>query len=330
MQGAKQGSVVSEFFAHTAEGREQHKFAHIREPALAELLRDRIHLVRDGGVLFGEIRMALAGVQDKEIHIVVVEGEVYGLVADTLGKVEENHAARRAGHLVHEAGCLVPPVVLGVLAHARIVRDAHLAVIVEGVQNGADQHLKRSRARDAGRRNDLARHIGAETADLVAELLRRLCDARDQRLRAVLLRGLRKYLGVDRDRAVAFAHNRDDAVVGRRCRADGVKRNAARQNFAAVVVRVIADNLRSAGRRKEAKLRRAEFLRVLFPQMLIAFSCPRALLAVERFQIRFCPVHSPFPLGLISRYCSHHSEFPFSFPALSESAVPASSAAREA
>ena len=274
--------------------------------------------------------MSLACVHNEEVQAVLLKREINGLIADPLRKVEENHAARRAGHLVHEAGCLVPPVVLGVLAHARIVRDAHLAVIVEGIQNGADQHLKRSRARDTGRRNDLARHIGAETADLVAKLLRRLCDARDQRLRAVLLRGLRKYLGVDRDRAVAFAHNRDDAVVGRRCCANGVERNAARQNFAAVMVRVIADNLRSAGRRKEAKLRRAEFLRVLFPQMLIAFSCPRALLAVERFQIRFCPVHSPLPLGLISRYCSHHNEFPFSFPALSESAVPASSAAREA
>ena len=149
---------------------EHRVLARVAEVLDAERLGDGVHLVGDRRVLGGEVRVALAGVHDHKVAPQLVEAEVHPLVADAVGEVQEDRAAHGARHLVHEARRLAPPDVLGVLADARVVSAVDGVVVVEVVDDLADEHLEGGRGAHARGRDDLGGRHRVEAADLEAAL----------------------------------------------------------------------------------------------------------------------------------------------------------------
>ena len=139
-------TVASEFLPELRNLCKHILFLYIAEILRAKFMRYLAHLVRDGRIFGRKIRVALSGVDDdlivsdrSKIKIDFLHLHV------TAAEIKQNRSADRAGHLIHQAGCLLPVDILRVLAHPRIVRIINLSFIEEMIDNGADEHLERCR-----------------------------------------------------------------------------------------------------------------------------------------------------------------------------------------
>ncbi len=193
--------------------------------------------------------MALSGVDDYEVAAQLIKAKVHLLVLHlTAAKVQVDCAADGAGHLVHEAGGLVPVPVLRILADPRIVGVVDAAPVEELIEDRTDEHLKGCGGGDASGADDLRGDAGVKAPDPVPEFIpRSLQHAAHEREAPLALRDLLEVIRVDDDRIrIALAEDRDHAVPGLCRDGDRVHRDAGSKDLAAVVIRVISDDLGSA------------------------------------------------------------------------------------
>ena len=117
MHGAQDGAVAG-LCADLLELRIELRFVDLAQDLLAEAARDAAHLLRDGGVFVGQIRVVRAGIEDAgriaavgKVKVDLFDDGLFGV-----RKVDEHEPADRRRHLVHEARGLSKIDVLGVLA----------------------------------------------------------------------------------------------------------------------------------------------------------------------------------------------------------------------
>ena len=146
MHGAQDGAVAG-LFADLLELRIELRFVDLAQDLLAETARDAAHLLRDGGVFVGQIRVVRAGIEDAGRIAAVGKVKFHTLDQRRLriGKVDEDQPADARGRLVHQAAGLAEIDILRVLADLRDLDRGQLPVKKQLVQNRADQHLERRR-----------------------------------------------------------------------------------------------------------------------------------------------------------------------------------------
>ncbi len=119
--------------------------------------------------------MALARVDYNKIIPLFREIKIY-LLNDRLRgifKIDRDHAADGARHLVEKPRRFVPVNIFGILSASRVCNGVDLPVVVECVQHGAYQHFKRSGTADARGADNGRCDAGVETSDLETEILQR-------------------------------------------------------------------------------------------------------------------------------------------------------------
>ena len=218
---------------------------------LTETAGHLAHLQRNRGIVLAQIRMSLSRVHDDEAVILRAEIEVHLLPRRSrrILEVDGDEAADRAGHLVQQAGRLVPVHVLRVFSDVGVGHHVDGAVVVEIVHHGADEHLVGRGGADARRADDVAGDVGVEASHAVSLLLKSGNQTLGQIHRArhavAGLQIIHRKLEVLVKR---LADDTDDAGVRPSGRCHAVQVNAPRQDLSVVVVRVVSADLRSSRR----------------------------------------------------------------------------------
>jgi hypothetical protein len=221
----------------------------------AERPRHRLHLLRHGRVVRGVGRVVRPHRDEAEREAVVGEVVVEAghVRAPRTGEVHARDAAERHRHLVHEAAGLPEVVALRRLGEACEPGGVEGALGPEAVHRLRERELEGRRAREPGAHGDAAREVGVEAArGADPSPCHPRGEAADERGGRVPLAHARVELGeVDLDGVEPLARHAQEAVRTRREDALDVAPDRARDDGAALVVGVVAGDLRPSRRRDE-------------------------------------------------------------------------------
>ena len=225
--------------------------------------------------------MPLSGIDDDQVAVQIIKRKIDFFHLYTLPEIQKDRTAKGTGHLIHEAGCFIPEVILRVLSGPCIIRRLHLLSIVKMVEHRADQHFKGGRGRNTRRRNDIAGHIGTESACLKACRLDALYNPCQEREGPFAVRCLSRALHLYLHFRKSLGDHCDFAVIRfLRC-TDGVHGDAGAEDLSSVMIHMIPNDLGSSGCRKIGQLRFPESFLKAFLQVHIAGNSCLHLLAVD-------------------------------------------------
>lgn len=216
----------------------------------AKAVRYLAHLPGNGGVILRQVGVAGPAVHNAQG--VAVAGQVEGELPQKGGggvlKVDGNHAADGAGHLVQQAAGLAEVGVLRILAHLGQLGGGEGAAAEEVVHDGGGEHLKGGRGAEPAAPKDPGGGVGVEAGDGVAQLVQPGGYAPDQGHRAAgLLRVDGEVPQIHLGQAVVAAFDADGGGMVGDHAGDGVQVHAGSQTKAILMVRVVAPQLRPPG-----------------------------------------------------------------------------------
>ena len=225
------------------------------QDASSEVSRHVFHFLLHRGVLVGEIGMAASRVDDDRHVPASTEVRAYGPHPGMgkILKVDGHEPAQRAGGLVHEPAWLAEVFVFRKLGDERDLDAADPASVGEVVEDRRNEHLVRSRRAEARAFQDVTGHACAESSDRVTGVPRPGRHAPRESRRGAELRNLaRQVVDADLMARVSFAFDCDAAIRGRRGDGDCIQIHRRGEHPAAIVIGVVAADLRTAGRAEKA------------------------------------------------------------------------------
>ena len=144
MDGAENGAV-GDFSAQVRQRFKEVLLGHLAEGSFSEILADGLQLLRDGTVFFGQPGVVRAAFDDAQSVIGGSEGEGETFDMRNLGilKVDEDHAAHRGGHLIHQTAGLSEILVFRVLGDLSDFDGGEVTVAEQFVDDCSHQHFER-------------------------------------------------------------------------------------------------------------------------------------------------------------------------------------------
>ena len=166
-----------------------------------------------------------------------------------VGKIDEDQPADAGGHLIHQAAGLAEIDVLGILADLSNFRLTDLPLKKQAVDNGSDEHLKSGGGAQAGPGQHRALAVGIKARHPAAQLCKAGADAPHQgggRIDFLLL----GHQAVQRHGAqrIALGENAHGLSPIDPDRSLGIQIYGSRQDPAPLMIRMVAADLRAAGR----------------------------------------------------------------------------------
>ena len=199
--------------------------------------------------------MVPAGIDDAQLIAAPLQVKVHPANLGRLQvfKIDGDKVAHRRGHLIEQAAGLAKVDVFGILRNLRRLHRGELARIKQPAEDGADQNLKGRRGGKAGSTQHIRGGIGVKAADLVAQLGEPGSDAPDERAGpSLLLRPRLQLVDPYLIPRVALRLDADDPVIIRGGNADHIQIDARREHPPALMVGVVAADLRAPGGGKDA------------------------------------------------------------------------------
>ncbi len=238
-----------QLFPNHGQTQEEALGLHLTQNLLAENPGDRLHLSRNGSVISRQIVMASAGVNNHQRIALLGEVVVHGLhLRIIVLEVDVCQSASATGHLIQQAAGLSEVHILRKLGNLGPMLVSQRTLIVQLIKNRAQHDLEGGGAAQttaaANRRSDRC----IKAADFVAFLLQLVGHASNQRCGGVLfvLTGC-KVVQRNGNRRITLAVDVHHAVLTGRNGGNGIQIDGGCQHLAAVVVGMVAGNLRASG-----------------------------------------------------------------------------------
>ena len=165
-----------------------------------------------------------------------------------VGKVDEDKAAHRRGHLIHQAAGLTEVDVLRILSDLCDLHRGELPIAEQIIDDGADQHLEGCRGTQAAAREDGRMRLHLKSMQDCAALGKTSRNTPDQcNGRVLLFRVHLQIIQINAEAGITLGEDRDRIFLGKRNIGYSFKVNCGCKDAAVLVIGVIAADFSAAG-----------------------------------------------------------------------------------
>ena len=253
MSGAENGPVNIghiQLFPNHGQAQEELFRLHLTQHFLTKYLGYSFHLSRNGSIVSRQIVMAAAGIDhDQRISLL---GKVVIHRLDLrvfVLEIDICQTAGAAGHLIQQSAGLAEIHVLRKLGNLGPVLVLQRTVIVKFIKNRAQHDFKSRRAAQTAAAAYGRGNGRVKAADLIAFLAQLIGHAANQRRSGILFFFTgRQIIQRNGNSRISLAVNIDHPVLPGRNGGDRIQIDSGRQHLPAVMIGVVAGNLRASGR----------------------------------------------------------------------------------
>ena len=221
----------------------------LTEKLYAHSLRSLTHLHRNRRIFLTEICMALTGIYDHKSAAHILKGKCDLLTADILfiREIQKDRAAGSTSHLVHQTGSLFPVNILSILTCSRILAILQLTFIKEIIGDRTYKHLKGSRRAYTCSGNNLGGNISVKSTGSIAFFLHILHNTCNKSICTFCIGFCAELVKINNYFLfVTLTDHMDHIGSVWISSTDGIQIDTCRNDLTAVMINMVANDLRTA------------------------------------------------------------------------------------